>query len=1012
MRRLWFETALRVGLVAAIGAATGPRLAHAQGSVSGTVVRASDLLPIANAQVRVDSGAGAVTDANGRFRIPTGPGPQVTLTVHRLGFAALTRTVSVGATDIRLALTEVPVELNTQVVSGTAGGQARREIGNAVAEVSVPQSLEVSGAQDIAGVLNARAPGVTLTAGNGKPGAGPNISIRGISSLSLSTQPLIYIDGVRVVNDADTGPAGAQGQQVVARLNDLDPEDIQSIEIIKGPAAGTIYGTEASNGVIQIITKRGTSGRTQWDASIRQGNEWFMNQEGRIPTNYEFNPFNNDSIISINVAKSEDARGTPIWRNGYDQGYSLAVGGGSPTLRYRISGNYDEDKGIEPINGLRKWRADSRVDYSVGKWLDIGTDLTLVRNHIDLGLDEGNSVLFGAVFSLPIYNLDVKGAPFPFNGAKRGFFIAPPNVFYNSGVFSTTQDANRATGSLTLTNKATSWFTERLVTGIDQTDENNVALNRYMQPDVAQYFTGIVTPTDGSNLQNNRHITYTTLDYNGTAKFVLSSAFSSATSAGAQYYSRYVDTVDIAAKDFPAPGVTSPLGAANVHADEAYGRNTTIGGYVQQQFGWHDRAYLTGAIRVDNNSAFGTNFKTAVYPKVSGSWVISEEPWWPVPSVSAFQLRGAYGASGEQPPSLASRSIYEGVQNAAGTPTVSPLGPGNPNLKPERSDEFEGGFAAQLFNRIGVDFTYFTRKTTDAILLRTLAPSLGYGGSLPSSDGFTGQQYINVGSVQNHGLELQLTAAVVRGDKFGWDLAGNIGTTSNEITKLGIQGPIPVQGGTIQQDGQGRAIDGFYSEHIKSATLVGKGPTGIATNLLCDDGHGGSVSCANAPMLYSGQPTPKASGSASTTFTFFGRLRLYTLVDFRAGYQIFNNDTYFRCTTFMSCRANVYPEQYPATYIAEAQNGTSIPLYDDFIENGGYAKLREVSASYVLPDRWASAIHASRISLTVAGRNLHTWTGYSGIDPETRVGGTLRAAQTQAITPPLASILTTLNVTY
>jgi TonB-linked SusC/RagA family outer membrane protein len=1018
MPRTLFEAVLGVGLLmGAWTTATVPAGAQSQASVSGTVVRASDLTPIAGAQIRVDSGAGGVTDINGRFRIPTGPGPQVTLTVHRLGFAALTRTVTVGAPDIRLALSEVPVELNTEVVSGTAGGQARREIGNSVAEINVPQSLELSAAPDIGSVLNARAAGVSITADNGKPGAGPNISIRGISSLSLSTQPLLYIDGVRVLNDADTGPSGPnsqQGAQVVSRLNDLDPNDIESIEIIKGPAAGTIYGTEASNGVIQIITKRGAGGRPQWELSVRQGNEWFMNQEGRIPTNWGVDPIaaalgKPDSIISLNAAKQEDARGTPIWRNGYDQGYSIAVGGGSPALRYRIGGNYDEDKGIEPLNGLRKWRADSRVDWSVGNWLDIGSNITLERNHIDLGMDEGNSVLFSAIYSLPV--LGLKYPQYGLTGAKRGFFIAPPEDYY-SGAFSTTQDVQRATGSVTLTNHATTWFTQRFVAGIDQTQENNNSLVRYMAPDLAAVFGGFVPATDGSDGQNNRQVTYTTLDYNGTAKFILSSAFSSATSLGAQYYSRYVDTVDIYGTHFPAPGVSDALGAAVVHADEAYGRNTTIGGYAQEQFGWHDRAFLTGAVRVDNNSAFGSNFKTAVYPKISGTWVISEEPFWPVPFVSAFQLRAAYGASGQQPPSLASRSVYQGVQDAQGNATVSPLGPGNPNLKPERSGEFEGGFAATFFKRIGLDFTYFTRHTSDAILLRTLAPSLGFAGNLPSSDGFSGQEYVNIGAIDNSGVEAQITAAVVHGDKFAWDLAGNVGTTTNKISSLGIPGPIPVQGSTLQMDQTGLPIDAFFGQRILSAQLTGIGPTARATNLMCDNGHGGAIACASAPVVYLGQPTPKVSGSGSTTFTLFGRLRLYALVDFRAGYQILNNDTYFRCTVFASCRAAIFPQQYPATYDAEVQFGSNQTLIDKFIENGAYAKLREISANYVLPDRWAGAIRASRISISVAARNLHTWTGYSGIDPETRLGGSLRAAQTQAITPPLAQFITTLNVTY
>ena len=242
-----------------------PAAAQATGTITGSVAAAGSESPLASAQIAAQ-GTNRLTlsDVSGRFRLTGLPAGEVVLVVRRVGFRPLTQRATVGTDGVRLVLSESPLELNALVVTGQAGAVEKRAIGNSVSTIAAADQVQASGVGDMGSLINGRAPGVVVTGGTGRAGAGTVLNIRGRSTLSLSQQPLIYIDGVRVSNEVGTGPRG-QGNNVVSRLDDIAPEDIESIEIIKGPAAGTLYGTEAANGVVQIITKKGAGGAPKFN---------------------------------------------------------------------------------------------------------------------------------------------------------------------------------------------------------------------------------------------------------------------------------------------------------------------------------------------------------------------------------------------------------------------------------------------------------------------------------------------------------------------------------------------------------------------------------------------------------------------------------------------------------------------------------------------------------------------------------------------------------------------------
>ena len=321
-------TALVTG-TSILAALTTPVMAQ-RSAVSGTVVAEATQRPITGAQVDLTgSGRGTVTDANGRFRVEVdaAAGTPLTLRVTMIGYRTVSQTVRANDTDLRIGLVESAITFDAIVVTGTPGGTQRRALGNDVTQVSAARVLEKAPVTDVQQLLGPRVSSVVVMPGSGNVGSGTVTRVRGAHSMSLANEPLIYVDGVRMNNDPGAGPNIRQGRQV-NRLNDINPEDIESIEVIKGPAAATLYGTEASNGVIQIITKKGNSGRAIIDVVVQQGANWIMNLDSKLPLVYGKNT--TGQVVSLNLLEQEKAAGRNPFQTGPVQSYGASVRGGSP----------------------------------------------------------------------------------------------------------------------------------------------------------------------------------------------------------------------------------------------------------------------------------------------------------------------------------------------------------------------------------------------------------------------------------------------------------------------------------------------------------------------------------------------------------------------------------------------------------------------------------------------------------------------------------------------------------
>lgn len=968
---------MAAGVAAATLLAAPGLRAQGGGVVGGVVVTEATNTPLP--AVQVASGThGAVTDVSGRFRITGLSGDSVTLTVRRIGYAPVERRVRVGDTNVQIGMRERTLELNSVVVTGTPGAVSKRELGVSVAQVPAAEIVKTQPVQNVQGLINGRAPGVAVVENSGVVGSGATIRVRGGSSLSLSNQPLIYVDGVRVDNSQGTGPGNQSfGASTTSRWNDFNQDDIESIEIVRGPAATALYGTEAINGVIQIITKRGAQGTPRWEYTTRQGVNQFANWENRFPTNYGMV---NGVLTSVNVGKIRGDSSIGLFRNGRINDNTIAVSGGSAVAQYRVSGNIDKEQGVEPTNDLLNYGTRGSVHVTPGSKLDIVANAGYVRGTTNLSCEAGcGGVMFSGFYANPA----------TLGTIRAGFSSGTPEAYWKQYHFD--QLFNRFTGNVTLTHTPSTWFTQQATVGTDFAHEQNDELSA-VHHDLSFFFD---TDADsGYKFVDFRDNTITTLTYHGTAKLPVTTSLTSTTVLGGDAYLRNTKFAGASGFDFPAPGLTA-LSSLTAGKD-AYGYtrdNNSLGIFGQEELAWNDRLFLTLGVRSDQNSSFGKNFKNVVYPHYAISWVLSDEPFFHVPFVSAFKLRSAYGQSGEAPPLFVTQQSYRATATG-----VAPQAIGNPDLQPERGYETEVGFDAGFFNdRAGMELTYYTGGTKNEILERQVPPSSGYGGTT---------QFINGGRISRHGVELALRATPYQTKSTAWDLTFNTSTNSNKVDFL--NGATFLTASTYVENRVGFPLFSWFGKKAVSGTIA----NGTVTNIMCDDGKGGSVDCGSAPEVFLGRTIPKVEGSFGSTLQFLTNFRVGGMVDFKRDYKKLDGDERVRCQLFGRCLANFDPTAVPIAVAAGYAYGSGSP--GTVIHDASFARLRELSLTWTLPQSFTKQFRGSAASITFAGRNLHTWTKFKGLDPEASFqGGSRGAGQwSQAVLPQLRQFITTLNVTF
>ena len=991
-----------LALLVPLGVMVGSAQAQT-GSVSGQITDLNTRQPLSSVQIFIaDLDLGGLSQANGRYALVNVPAGTHTVTADRIGFRSVTQEIVVGAGQtavLNFELSAVALALDEIIVTGTAGGTQRRAVGNAVTRLQVDPALRIAPVSSLQAAIGANVPGLTFfTAGSAPGHAGADIRIRGSSSQALTNAPIVYIDGIRMDAGSPQQERVGQGRTLRSRLDDINPEDIERIEVIKGPAAATLYGTEASNGVIQIITKRGESGAPVFDVSVGGGVRWMHNPSKVYGLRYGTNVLTG-ALLEANPYDTEEARlGFPLYEMGNQQDYDLSVRGGTDIVRYFASGSYGRAQGIR--------------DYNVDKRTSMRTSISIIPSeNLDIRTSLAYNIQETRLMSSEHFQLYVwKPANSEFAGGlvnpKLGFFRPPEEertAFY-------TVDRDRTNLSVEINYRPLTWLSNRLVFGRDlQFERTGNLIPRQPLGTKDPFWT---RRGDGVRLIGTRRVTLSTFDYNGTISRPLTDNISSATSFGAQYYSNVNTFHSSQGDDFATAGLTTVSGGAENLGTEDFVENTTLGFFFQEQLDWNGRFFLTGAVRRDDNSAFGSDFSGATYPKASATWVMSEEGFWNVDFVETLRLRGAWGQAGQQPDAIAAAQLFTPETGENFVPILTPASLGNPELGPEKGQELEVGFDAMLFDgRVNVEFTGWWRDTKDAIVTQQISPSLGIAGS----------QLVNIGLIRSWGTETAISLAVLTENPVRWDIQASFASQNNEIEKLGgAQVALPVRKGRLHVEGF--PLASIFSHEILSAEFIPGTTTVNKDTWMCDGGTGkggreiggSAVNCTGSPLLFKGRAEPAYIVMFNSTWTLWDDFQLFASVDGLLDYWTLEDGcTGLHDSLKNSLASRDRDDPFFVAHLALRREGLCE------VKNG-FLKLRELGGRYSFPASLAQRIGASRASFSVGARNLKTLYraqeisdfGVRIADPEGYLNTEEFGGETRYVLPPQVQINAVLRLSF
>jgi TonB-dependent starch-binding outer membrane protein SusC len=1032
-----FRGGLVLALAFALGWAPAPVAAQATGTLVGTVKDAASQRPLEAVQVYIGgTGIGALTNAAGRFLLLNVPAGEHTLVAELVGYRSGSQTATVSAGEsvvVNFGLNQTAITLDQIVVTGAGVATERRKLGNTIATLEM-STLENAPITDFSQLIAGREPGVVALPSSGYTGEGARIRIRGSASLSQLNEPIIYVDGIRVDRSA---VENFNGQGNPSRLDDIPPESIERVEILKGAAAATLYGTEASNGVIQIFTKRGRAGAPRFTAQVDLTGI-------SVPTNriLPISDFAESAADQARIASrwgknvqlyepyQEDLVPT-LLETGFGQVFSASVSGGSSAFQYFVSGRvtnedgpYNAVKNFDPVPGLKAEKDSNRRISSTSNFTIIPSSkvrigISTLYSEMAQHTPDNSNNIYGVFSSALMTQLNK----------------AQDNNLYGNPAFATTREnayqqnfssSQHFAGSMNIGFTPTDNFRLDGTFGVDFTSDDAVAFRPYRWN--VDGFSGS-TPEGNRTVAENRSREITA-DVKGSYIYkndVIENTFL----FGSQGFLRQRQSAGGSGRDFPGPGLETLSALANQSSFENWLRVTQIGGYLQDQVGWNDWVFLTLGGRWDANSAFGESFNTAFYPKASISVVPSQGLDWTSETISTLRFRSAIGRSGLQPGAFDKFTTFSPLPSAEG-PGVAPSNLGNDALKPEVSTEWEIGAEVGMFNdRWSLDATYWNRKVTDAMVAR----------QFPVTGGFTRTQLDNIGEMSAYGVELNLRGALIQKEGLSLNVFVNGAYLNEEITDMGgapalktggsypryrnflTQGfspgaffgakiadvAIPLNlDGSCTEPSQQQALD-YFSTPRNPSEFKPLAIANDASNNTFNDPTGALVShnCGEGLLeSYLGKPTPDWGGSFGFNLAFANNFELSSLFEYKVGnYFVQDLSGMFRransfigrntprsteLESIMKNPASSAQSRLDAAVAwAHEIEGLSPMSGMNGVFNANWIQWRELSLTYRVPSDIVEGWGLSTATVNLGARNLRLFMlgDYTGMDPEGNVIG-------------------------
>jgi TonB-linked SusC/RagA family outer membrane protein len=987
-------------------------LLWAQVSISGRVTNEENKgIPDISVTVR-NTTLGTATDASGNYSLQSNLKPGLyELIFSGVGFKRATRSLQVGSDGSYTAdaqLTQDFLKMDEVVVTGTSQGTTRRQLGSYISTVKADE-LTKGATSNVLAALQGKTAGAQIVQNNGDPGGGISVRLRGISSISSSSEPLYIVDGI-IVNNATTRVTNTSGnydgQNFVGtigqnRLADINPADIERVEGLNGAAAAAIYGSRANAGVVQIFTKRGSSGTpvVSFSTSIMRNELRKKVPVNNSPVKFGGSP---DAFTQDVISAPLQTTTTPvsrydyqdyIFRKGIGTDNNVSVSGGRDRTKYYVSGSYFFNQGIVRNTDFKRYSFRSNLDQALNDKISF----TLGLNYINSSSNEkpdGNS-FFSPLNSINIignfHDIFARDALGNIKAVGERQRVNPVSVIED---IKQRQETNRILANAGMKIKPFRNFTIDYTMGIDNYTQNG---KTFIPPFAYPVNTGFYGGGISLDPAQNGYASTATSSYfqinnelNGTYNLDITKDLASTTQVG--YSLQYEkSTYSLLQGRGLAPFVETVNGAStSLPSTDARGELSISGGYVQQNFKYKNHLFLTGAVRVDGSSVFGEDERNQVYLKGSGSYLVSGTDFWTNSGMSKWwdllKLRVAYGQSGNLT-GIGAYDRFNSYSNIAllgKTSFFSSSTLANTHVKPERQQETEFGVdMAFLNNRFGLQFNYYVKKVSDLLINRVIAPTTGFSNLLD-----------NFGSLENKGFEVVVNLAPVRKTDVHWDINGIFNHNRNKAVKIGqALTLLSTNGGAPVAILEGQPIGVFYGTFFavdNNGNQV-KNPTGIP---LTERG------IQNSPLEYT--PKRDANGLPLTTGTVvlrkvigdpnpdytaslvnevgYKKLSLRVQLDAVQGVDVFNAD--WRTRQGVGNGKVAEQEQR-----GEIPRGYVIGVYgieEWRIDDGSFVKLREVSLGYSF-GKIRNIFQDLTVSLS--GRNLISWDNYKGYDPEVNAGG-------------------------
>jgi TonB-linked SusC/RagA family outer membrane protein len=1001
-------------------------------TVTGKVtdVETQQALPGASVLV-VGTSTGTITDADGNFSLNVSTtGNSIKIAISFIGYANTTFDVPVvngSAAPVNAALQPDIQSLDEVVVTGTGVATEKKELGNFISSIK-STDLTSGAASNPLGALQGKVAGAQIMQNSGNPAGGFTVRLRGASTIVGSSEPLYIIDGVLVnnntnnVTDLSISISGNNDfSPGTNRLADINPNDIERIEVINGAAAAAIYGSRASNGVVQIFTKRGTSGKP----TVTFSTSVTMSElRKRIPVNMHperfgnvFNRFPvtpaqiNDqrlTTVSLNLT-SEFTTGTPapqrlfqnkvpvnrydyqddIFQTGFGTDNYVSISGGSDRTTYLLSGSYFKNQGIVKNTDFSRYSAKLRLDQRVTDWSKVSVGINYVRSNANERPD-GNS-FYSPINSLLItdnvYDLKALDAIGNLQAAEP-VRLNPLSTINGIDMKNT---VDRLIGDVQATITPINGLLINYTLGLDTYSQiGETFIDRYPYPNVSAFFFN-----DGYSSYASQSVLQLNNDLNISYQKQINSKLTSTTILGGTVQYDESKFSQIQGRDMIV-GVRNVNGARNLFSPASIitTQRSVMGAFLQQTFNYSDYLFLSIAGRFDASSVFGVSNRTQFYPKASVNFVLSEFFKESLPSTfQLLKIRAAYGESGN----LTNLGPYSRFSNFNPTayanntrPFVRSSTQGNPNVGPERQKEIELGLDISILNgRMGAEINLYDKKVDDLLLDLLIAPS---SGSVNINT--------NIGSMTNRGMEIVLKGTPIKTTNLIWNITAIYNHNQNEVN---LPDNLPLLRFSADANRMSSAIDGrplgvfygtAYARNSDGSIYLTSTPRVLSPFATVSAGTPAvdRVSRDVNTGLPIGTLVQRELGDANPDWTgsFLSDLN-YKKVNFRflldavQGFDVNN----LNWTTFNNVGAGPIAEK---ELKGEVPRGTVTMLggfgderiREEMIEDGSFVKLRELSIGYTFTP--ANKLFSS-LSVNLVGRNLYSWDNYRGWDPEVNSAG-------------------------